>query len=294
MELRRRTFLKAAGGLGLLALMPRDRVLELLASPPPPGQAGHFLDAQQLQTLRALTYRLIPGLNDDPGLLNVPPDPDAGAREARCAEAIDILLGAFTFDPPMIHAGGPFSNRAGATHDDFADFIRLDPHAELGWRIRIEGTKGMSSREFAGPVEGLQEIYVAGLQLLDSRTQSMYAVATFSSATAVQQDTILNNTADQSLQNFLVIAFANTLDAMYGPPEYGGNAGLAGWAYTNWDGDVQPRGYTDAQVSEPGPLTLPPLTAQQALRARDMLPHAGGRPASRDRPWLSRPGFTRG
>jgi hypothetical protein len=284
MDLKRRTFLKAAGGLGLLALLPRSRVLELLAAPPPLGQPGHFLDAQQLQTLRALTYRLIPGLNDDPGLLNFPQDPDPGAREARCAEAIDILLGAFQFDPPMIHAGGPFSNRAGAGHDDF------DAHAELGWRIRIEGTRGIRSREFAGPVEGLQEIYVAGLALLDNRAHSAFGVD-FASATALQQDTILNNTTDPALQNFLVTAFANTLDAMYGPPEYGGNAGLVGWIYTKWDGDVQPRGYTDAQVREPGPITLPTLTAMRAKRAREMLAFAGGRPASRDRPWLSRRGL---
>ena len=36
----------------------------------------------------------------------------------------DLLLGTFSFDPPIIHAGGPFSDRAGATHDSFADFQR--------------------------------------------------------------------------------------------------------------------------------------------------------------------------
>ena len=38
---------------------------------------------------------------------------------------------------------------------------------------------------------------------------------------------------------------------MYGAPEYGGNQNLAGWQSIELEGDVQPRGYTDAEVSEP-------------------------------------------
>src|SRR5437660_391449 len=77
------------------------------------------------------------------------------------------------------HAGGPFSNRAGATHDDFADFIPLDPLAELGWRIRIEGSQGRAEREFAGPVDGLQHAYRAGLAHLDGRAGQLVPGATF-------------------------------------------------------------------------------------------------------------------
>src|SRR5437899_1389043 len=84
------------------------------AAAPPPGQPGRFLDAHQLDTLRAVAARLIPG---------PPDDPDPGAVEAGAPEAVDLLLAAFTVDPPLIHAGGPFSNRAGADHDDFADFV---------------------------------------------------------------------------------------------------------------------------------------------------------------------------
>jgi len=104
----RRTFLKAAGGLGLLALAPQGRVRALLAAAPAAGQAGRFLTAHELDTLRAVAGRFIPG---------PPDDPDPGAVEAGAAEAIDLYLAAFTFDPPLIHAGGPFSNRAGASHD---------------------------------------------------------------------------------------------------------------------------------------------------------------------------------
>ena len=38
---------------------------------------------------------------------------------------------------------------------------------------------------------------------------------------------------------------------MYGPPEYGGNRDGIGWAYIDYEGDVQPRGYSDAEVSQP-------------------------------------------
>jgi hypothetical protein len=38
---------------------------------------------------------------------------------------------------------------------------------------------------------------------------------------------------------------------MYGAPEYGGNRGLIGWISIGFAGDVQPRGYSDAEVSEP-------------------------------------------
>ena len=31
----------------------------------------------------------------------------------------------------MVFAGGPYSNRAGAAHDNFADFVVLDAHQEL-------------------------------------------------------------------------------------------------------------------------------------------------------------------
>ncbi len=38
---------------------------------------------------------------------------------------------------------------------------------------------------------------------------------------------------------------------MYGAPEYGGNQGLVGWSYIGFLGDVQPRGYSDEEVSQP-------------------------------------------
>src|SRR5205823_5622911 len=109
----RRSFVAGGGAFGLLALAPPGRVNELLAAARADPGGGRYLNAHELATLRALCGRLIPG---------PPDDPDPGAIEAQVPEAIDLLLGAFTVDPPIIHAGGPFSNRDGAQHDDFAKF----------------------------------------------------------------------------------------------------------------------------------------------------------------------------
>jgi len=38
---------------------------------------------------------------------------------------------------------------------------------------------------------------------------------------------------------------------MYGAPEYGGNRNGIGWSYLGREGDVQPRGFSDAEVSGP-------------------------------------------
>jgi hypothetical protein len=248
---------------------------------PSPGQAGRFLTAHELATLRALCARLIPG---------PPEDPDPGAVEARVPEAIDLLLGAFESDPPMIHAGGPLSNRAGATRDDFASFVPLDALAELGWRIRLEGSRGLKEREFAGPVRGLQEIYREGLAHLDKRS----APARFADVPAPVQVVILSDLTDGKVQELVGAAFANALEAMYGPPEYGGNAHLAGWKFLGWPGDVEPRGYTQAEVSEADPGTGGVLPVSVSRSLPRFLPAMAGNPASRDRWWLGRSPFKRG
>jgi len=280
--LGRRAFLKAAGALGLLALVPARRLQALVVSAPGPGQAGRFLTAHELDTLRAVTARFVPG---------PPDDPDPGALEAGVAEAIDLLLAAFTLDPPLIHAGGPFSDRAGATHDDFADFVPLGAHAALGWRIRLEGSQGLPEREFAGPVTGLQEIYRSGLAHLDERSQQAFGVD-FKDAPGPAQDLLLSDQTDGDLQTFVGAALANTLEAMYGPPEYGGNRSLVGWGYTRWPGDLQPRGSTDAEVSQPGPDTGS-ITGAMLDDLQRFLPALTGQRASRTQFWLGRSGMPR-
>jgi hypothetical protein len=279
--LDRRAFLRGAGGMGLLAFVPLPRLQELLAAAPAAGQHGRFLTAHELDALRAVTARFLPG---------PPEDPDPGAVEAGAAEAIDLLLAAFTFHPPLIHAGGPFSNRNGPRHDDFADFVPLDAHAELGWRIRIEGSRGRKEREFAGPVKGLQQLCREGLAHLDVR-----ANGSFATLPAPLQDAILSDQTDGDVQTFVGMALALTVEAVYGPPEYGGNRNLVGWKPIHWRGDTQPLGFTNEEVGHADPARGAPLAADAAQRALErFLPAMVGAAASRDAYWTGRPGLNRG
>ena len=166
----------------------------------------------------------------------IPTDDDPGAREAGVADYIDQFLGAFSFDPPHIWAGGPFSGRHGGTAT-FSDFVPLSPLDELAWRTRIEGSQGLAEREFNGPVVGLQQRYREGLEALG---------ADFVSMSADEQDARL-----RANRAFCALLYAHACEGMYGAPEYGGNREQVGWRYIGFDGDSQPRGYSDEEVSEP-------------------------------------------
>ncbi|HZQ86279.1 MAG TPA: gluconate 2-dehydrogenase subunit 3 family protein [Acidimicrobiales bacterium] len=166
----------------------------------------------------------------------IPTDDDPGATEAGVADYIDSFLGAFAFDPPRIWAGGGFSGRFGGT-PRFAAFHRLTALDELAWRTRIEGSLGLPEREWNGPVVGLQERYRDGLRLLG---------ADFADAAPDEQDRRLGEHKD-----FTALLYQHACEGMYGAPEYGGNKGLVGWAYIGYQGDVQPRGYSDDEVSQP-------------------------------------------
>jgi len=182
-----------------------------------------------LRTLRALTARLLPG---------PPEDPDPGALEAGAAEAIARLVEAFTGpEEPPIHAA-----LAGG-------FVPLDTVAELGWRMRLEGSLGLPEREFAGPVTGLAQRLTDGLALLDRRTREACGAA-FVDAPTVEQDAVLD-AADDELQEFISVTLTLTLEVVYGPSQYGGNRDGASWQPLGWPGFTQPRGFTPQQVSEP-------------------------------------------
>jgi hypothetical protein len=159
-----------------------------------------------------------------------------GARDAAVADYIDGFLGAFAVDPPRIWAGGPFSGRHGG-EARFAEFIPLSKIDELAWRTRIEGSVGIREREFNGPVVGLQERYRDGLAALGSD---------FATLDVETQDARLRENAD-----FTDLLYEHACEGMYGAPEYGGNRDLAGWQAIEFEGDVQPRGYTDDEVSRP-------------------------------------------
>lgn len=242
-----------------------------LRGPVQPTPLARFLTDAERTTLRALVDRLIPG------------DLVPGAADAEADAAIDAFLAAFLTDPPLIYAGGPFSDRAGAPANDFERFMPLDDYEALAWRTVIEGSQGMPEREFNGAVKGLQTIYREGLARLEERAATMATgvlpagigdiLAGLAEETPLQEvlglvntltgtegfadlpgllrDIIILDPSDPVVQELVDVAFPATLDGTYGAPEYGGNRDLVGWTSTGFDGDVHPRGYTDDEVINP-------------------------------------------
>jgi hypothetical protein len=182
----------------------------------------HF-DSGSYAVVEAACERLIPPVDGHPG-----------ARALGVVDYIDELLGAFEVDPPRIWAGGPFSGRHGGDAS-FSAFLPLSSMEELGWRIRIEGSRGLAEREFNGPVTGWQQEYRDGIAALGPD---------FASVPAAEQDARLD--AEPAFKQLL---YEHACEGAYGPPEYGGNRDLAGWEAIAFPGDVQPRGYTDDEVS---------------------------------------------
>jgi hypothetical protein len=225
---------KAAHGSGLSAVSRRAvlgglSLLPLAAALPgvlPAASADtgfRFLTPHQARVLDAATSRLIPGPEDSLLERGSP-----GAHEANVVGFLDTMLSAFSFSPPMVHAGGPWSNRAGGTQDFMADFVPLDRAQTYGWQQRIAGYR---------------EQYTNGIALLDQQ-----AGGDFTSVSKVRQDLIL---AHGKAVSFTKLLFGHTIEAMYSVPEYGGNANLVGWSDIKFPGDSQPNGYTNAEVEAP-------------------------------------------
>lgn len=182
-----------------------------------------FFDPVSYAVVEAACERLIPAVAGHPG-----------ATALAVADYIDGLLGAFLVDPPRIWGGGPFSGRYGGDAS-FGNFLHLSRLEELAWRTRIEGSQRIAAREFNGPVKGWQQEYRDGIAALG---------ADFVTLLAEEQDMRLDAVPD-----FRQLLYRHACEGAYGAPEYGGNRDLAGWQAIGFPGDVQPRGYTDEEVS---------------------------------------------
>jgi len=184
-----------------------------------------WLTPAEFAVLTAACDRTVPATEHGPG-----------AVAAGVPDYIDGLLGAFTVDPPRIWARGPTSGRFGG-EAAFAGFHTLSALDELAWRTRIEGSRGRPEAEFNGPVVGLQERYRTALAALGPD---------FGELDGDEQDIRLDAVA-----GFGELLFHHCCEGLYGAPEYGGNRDGTAWAAIDFAGDVQPRGWSDAEVSEP-------------------------------------------
>jgi Gluconate 2-dehydrogenase subunit 3 len=190
-------------------------------------QLRFFTDAE-FEVVAAAAERLIPAVSSESG------GDHPGARAGGAIDYIDRLLGAFTVDPPLVFAGGPFSGRAGGAAS-FADFTPLSRLEELAWRTRIEGSRGITEREFNGPVVGWQEHYRAAVGALGDD---------YVTVDGEEQDRRLG-----AHPRFRDLLYTHACEGLYGAPEYGGNPDGSVWRAIEFPGDVQPRGYTDEEVS---------------------------------------------
>jgi hypothetical protein len=209
----------AAGAAPLLTLAPTVLRAEQADAATPKFR---FFTPHEGAVIAAAAARLVPGPNDDPQekLYNSP-----GATEAGVVHYIDTMLAAFSFNPPRIFAGGPWSNRHGGRVDHMKDFVPLAPRHRWAWRRRIPQ---------------LQKAYRDAVKQLDAASSGK----DFSKASASEQDQIL--TSNGAVRDLI---FGNTIEGMYAVPEYGGNHNEVGWKDVSWPGDIQPRGYT-AQETE--------------------------------------------
>ena len=153
-----------------------------------------------------------------------------GAGAAGTADYVDRMLGAFTVDPPRIWAGGPYSGRHGgdAGFDEFLPLSRLE---ELAWRTRIEGSRGIAGAR----------VERAGARLAGDLPRGHRGWASTSIATSRDPRRRSRSCAQ--------LLFEHACEACYGAPEYGGNRDLAGWRAIGYAGDVQPRGWSDEEVT---------------------------------------------
>lgn len=208
--------LKSAGLLGLAALVPAP-LLQWART----EAAGAFLffSDHEAEVVREATARLIPGPDDDLTELGHP-----GAREANVVRYIDLMLGALTLTPERVHAGGPWSDRAGGATNHMTTFLPLTAAQRQGWERRIAT---------------LQKAYKDGVAALDAEG--------FLDAPALQKDQIL---ASEGLASFRDLMFGHAIEGTYCLPEYGGNENRSGWQEIKFPGDSQPRGYTPAEVGQ--------------------------------------------
>jgi hypothetical protein len=219
----RRSFLE---GLAAVLLLPRSASTQPreASTPASAEHPGFFSDAERT-ALAALADHVLPG-----------------AAQLGAVEYIEQLLTAFDFDPPRIHAGGPFSGRrpfarAGRASDsfppaDFEDWVPLDRVAERAWRLRLYGS---SAGDPLGPVTGLRALLKQGV----GQGPTPRSEAKPSEGPGQGAGRRWSAQSDEFRARFSELV----IEACYADPVYGGNRSEAGWRALDFEGDSLPLGF---------------------------------------------------
>jgi hypothetical protein len=235
----RRDVLRYIGGVTVAATVPLPTLG--CSTTPAPASTGFFTDDERT-ALGALANAVIP------------PDDKPGGQALGAVEYIEGLMTAFDNESatvaPTIFAGGPFSGRnpwpdengqpsTDFPPNEFQNFLQLDRVKEAGWRLMLFGSSGVPgggpNDAILGPVIGLREQMKTGL------------AAAIAGATAPLDQLDQSDLQDyfNSLETvFRALVIELVTEGCFGPPEYGGNANLAGWDICHFEGDSQPLGYS--------------------------------------------------
>ncbi len=184
-----------------------------------------FFDEQQYAVVQAACARLIP-TDDEPG-----------ATEAGVVDYIDGFLGAFASDPPLIWAGWTVlgtvrRQRLGSQRSTDSPRVTSSPGA-LGSKARSASANASGSDRSSACRSSIDK-------------GSWRSARSSCDLSGEEQDQRLRENGE-----FTTLLYEHACEGMYGAPEYLGNRGLVGWNNIGWAGDVQPRGYTDEEVSQP-------------------------------------------
>ena len=179
--------------------------------------------------------------------------PDSGERVYDFVAFLEAFLSAFEVEPPRIYAGGPFSDRnpvpgAPAPPNDFKQSLPLSRYQRLAWTLRLHGPQAVVETDpFVVLSDHLKNNYVGLREIVFDGLQKAVRLADDFSPRPVSPDALLL----QAGPDFRVVFRGLVVEAAFSAPEYGGNLGT--WPVIYYPGDSQPNGYSDSDVSNPGP-----------------------------------------
>jgi hypothetical protein len=177
----------------------------------------------------------------------LPPDDTPGAGALGVVEYVERLVTAFeAAGVPRYLLGGPYSGRvpfpdasgapsASFPPSGFTTWLPLDRYAAAELRLHLHGSAGVPGGGpndlVLGPTVGLRELLRAGLEQVIAAAGGSVAAIDTATVTGLSPD-------------FQAALLALVCEGVLGAPEYGGNAGGAGWRLANFPGDALPLGYT--------------------------------------------------